>query len=167
MSTTPDGEYKWILHIVDHSSKSSSSFALSKHAVKVAEKLALWIGSFGPPHVLRCDNGTEFKDTATKPQKRRTSQHRKRRNRRDEDAIRAWGSKNVNSRTIPFRLHAQVNYNNNNQGSCTFIPKKHVIKGLNGQLEPRHLQTHSTLKRKLQHGFKILVAPSLVMASQN
>ena len=27
MRTTPDGEYKWILHIVDHFSKFSSSFA--------------------------------------------------------------------------------------------------------------------------------------------
>ena len=49
---TPDGEYKWILHIVDHFSKFSSSFALrSKHAVEVSEKLALWIGLFGPPHI--------------------------------------------------------------------------------------------------------------------
>ena len=63
MSTTPDGEYKWILHIVDHFLKFSSSFALkSKHAIEVAEKLALWIGLFGPPHILQCDNGTEFKD---------------------------------------------------------------------------------------------------------
>ena len=63
MSTAPDGEYKWILRIVDHFSKFSSSFALkSKHAVEVAEKLALWIGLFGPPHILQCDNGTVFKD---------------------------------------------------------------------------------------------------------
>ena len=61
MSATPDGEYKWILHIVDHFSKFSCSFALrSKHAAVVSEKLALWIG---PPHILQCDNGTEFKDT--------------------------------------------------------------------------------------------------------
>ena len=33
--------------------------------------------------------------TKTRRQKRRTSQHRKRRNRGDEDAIRAWSSKNV------------------------------------------------------------------------
>ena len=53
MSTTPDGEYRWILHIVDHFSKFSSSFALrSKHAMEVSEKLALWIGLFGPPHIL-------------------------------------------------------------------------------------------------------------------
>ena len=63
MSATPDGEYKWILHIVDHFSKFSSSFALrSKHAVEVSEKLALWIGLFGPPHILQCDNGKEFKE---------------------------------------------------------------------------------------------------------
>ena len=44
--------------------KFSSSFALrSKHAVEVSEKLALWIGLFGPPHIFQCDNGTEFKDT--------------------------------------------------------------------------------------------------------
>ena len=64
MSATPDGEYKWILHIVDHFSKYSSSFALRrKHAVVVSEKRALWIGLFGPPHILQCDNGKEFKDT--------------------------------------------------------------------------------------------------------
>ena len=40
MSTTPDGEYKWVLLIVDHFSKPPSSFSLrSKHAVDVAEKL--------------------------------------------------------------------------------------------------------------------------------
>ena len=50
--------------IVDHFSKFSSSFALrSKNVVEVAEKLALWIGLFRPPHILQCDNGTEFKDT--------------------------------------------------------------------------------------------------------
>ena len=31
----------------------------------VSEKLALWIGLFGPPHILQCDNGTEFKDSVT------------------------------------------------------------------------------------------------------
>ena len=52
MLTTPDGEYKWILNIVDHFSKILSSVALkSKHAVEVSEKLALWISLFGPPHI--------------------------------------------------------------------------------------------------------------------
>ena len=63
MLTTPDAVYKWILHTADHFSKFSSSFALkSKHAIEVTEKLALWIGLFGPPHILQCDNGIEFKD---------------------------------------------------------------------------------------------------------
>ena len=63
MSTNPDVEYKWILHIVNHFSKISSSFALGcKHAVKVTEKLTLWI-NYLVCHTLQCDNGTEFRDT--------------------------------------------------------------------------------------------------------
>ena len=58
--------------------------------------------------------------TETRRQKRRTSKHRKRRNRRDEDEIRAWGSENVNNRAIAVRLHAQMIYNNNNQHPWTF-----------------------------------------------
>ena len=54
----------------------------------------------------------------TKRQKERTSQHRMRRNRRDEDVVRAWSPKNLNSRAIALRLHAQImNYNNNNQST--------------------------------------------------
>ena len=68
MSTTAEGEYKWILHIVDHFSGFSSRFSLrSKYAVEVAKKLALWNSLFGPPHILQCDNGTEFKDTGGLP----------------------------------------------------------------------------------------------------
>ena len=37
--------------------------------------------------------------TEIKRQKRRTPQHRKRRNQGDENTIRAWSPKNVNSRT--------------------------------------------------------------------
>ena len=55
--------------------------------------------------------------TETEQQKRRTFQHRKRRNRGDEDAIRAWSPKNVNSRATAFRLHAQMNYDNNNNNN--------------------------------------------------
>ena len=44
MSTTADGEYKWILDIIVHFSKFSNIALRSKHAVEVAEKLALWIG---------------------------------------------------------------------------------------------------------------------------
>ena len=60
--------------------------------------------------------------TETRRQKRRTSQHRKRRNRGDEDAT-AWSSKNVNSRVIAFRLHAQMNYNSNDRGLGRFTWK--------------------------------------------
>ena len=51
-------------------------------------------------------------ETSYRRQKRRTSKHRKRRNRRDEDEIRAWSSENVNNRAIAVRLHAQMIYNN-------------------------------------------------------
>ena len=43
--------------------KFRAALLRSKHAVEVSEKLALWIGLFGLPHILQCDNGTEFKDT--------------------------------------------------------------------------------------------------------
>ena len=58
--------------------------------------------------------------TETRRQKRRTSKHRKRSNRRDEDEIRAWGSENVNNRAIAVRLHAQMIYNNNNNSPLSF-----------------------------------------------
>lgn len=58
----PDREYKYILHIIDHFSKYSSTFPLtSKEATETAERLAVWIGLFGPPKILQCDNGGEFK----------------------------------------------------------------------------------------------------------
>jgi hypothetical protein len=61
LTTTPDGEWKWILHIVDHWSKFSSAYPLrSREAEEVADRLASWIGMFGPPEILECDNGGEF-----------------------------------------------------------------------------------------------------------
>lgn len=61
-SSQPCGEYRYVLHIVDHFSKYSSAFALrSKTAEEVAERLALYIGMFGPPKILQCDNGGEFR----------------------------------------------------------------------------------------------------------
>jgi hypothetical protein len=46
MRHKPDGQFKWILHIVDHDySKFSSLAALkSKQAVEVAHSIAIWIG---------------------------------------------------------------------------------------------------------------------------
>jgi hypothetical protein len=58
----PDGQYKWILHIIDHFSKFLSVVALkSKKAVEVAVAIAEWIGYVEPPEIVQCDNGREFK----------------------------------------------------------------------------------------------------------
>jgi hypothetical protein len=63
LTTTPDGEWKWILHIVDHWSKFSCAYPLrSKEAEEVADRLASWIGMFGPPEILECDKGAEFEN---------------------------------------------------------------------------------------------------------
>lgn len=62
MRHEPDREYKWILHAKDHFSKYSGLWALkSKEAEGVAEALEGWIMSFGPPSMIQCDNGKEFK----------------------------------------------------------------------------------------------------------
>lgn len=58
----PDGQYKWILHIKDHFSKFTSLYPLkSKTSEEVANSIAHWIGCFGHPEILQCDNGREFK----------------------------------------------------------------------------------------------------------
>lgn len=60
--TKPDGDYKYILHIIDHFSKYSCTFPLrSKEASETARRMATWIGFFGPPKILQCDNGGEFR----------------------------------------------------------------------------------------------------------
>jgi len=62
MRADPDGEYQWILHIRDHFSKFSCAYPLkSKESMEVAIALMVWIGQFGPPKILQCDNGNEFK----------------------------------------------------------------------------------------------------------
>ena len=66
--------------------------------------------------------------TETRRQNRRTSKHRKRRNRRDEDEIRAWGSENVNNRAIAVRLHAQMIYNNNNNNPLPIAPSPYPVR---------------------------------------
>lgn len=58
----PDGQFKWLLHVRDHFSKYTSLFALkSKQCAEVATNVAHWIGCFGVPKILQCDNGKEFK----------------------------------------------------------------------------------------------------------
>ena len=71
--------------------------------------------------------------TESRRQKRRTSKHHKRRNRSDEDEIRAWGSDNVNNRAIAVRLHAQMIYNNNNNNK-----KKKPLSIVTHRGPPRH-----------------------------
>jgi hypothetical protein len=58
----PDGEWNWILHIVDHWSKFNAAYAMkSKQSKEVAYWLAHFMSLFGPSQILQCDNGTEFK----------------------------------------------------------------------------------------------------------
>lgn len=62
MRSEPDGEFRWILHVIDHFSKFTSLYALrNKQAVEVAAKLAEWIAHGEPPTYLCCDNGEGFK----------------------------------------------------------------------------------------------------------
>lgn len=62
MRATPHKENHWILHIKDHFSKYSFLYALcDKTAAGVAKCIAQWLGIVGIPHILQCDNGTEFK----------------------------------------------------------------------------------------------------------
>ncbi|CAM4830056.1 unnamed protein product [Rotaria magnacalcarata] len=61
MRNIQDGEYKWILHTMDHFTKFSWAYPLkSKEAKSVADKLLQQFYSFGTPRILQSDNGKEF-----------------------------------------------------------------------------------------------------------
>ncbi|CAH1258983.1 KRBA2 [Branchiostoma lanceolatum] len=61
MTSRPDEDYKWILHMRDHFSKFSWTHPLtSKRVSEVAEKLVQTFCLFGSPHLLQSDNGKEF-----------------------------------------------------------------------------------------------------------
>lgn len=61
MQSTPDHDYKWILHAKDHFSKYSAAYPLrNKTAHEVALAMSRYIGSFGAPRIIQCDNGGEF-----------------------------------------------------------------------------------------------------------
>ncbi|XP_030010460.1 KRAB-A domain-containing protein 2-like [Sphaeramia orbicularis] len=61
MTSRPDHDYKWILHMRDHFTKFSWTHPLtSKRASGVAEKLMQTFCLFGSPHILQSDNGKEF-----------------------------------------------------------------------------------------------------------
>jgi hypothetical protein len=62
MRHEPSERYQWILHVKDHFSKYSMLYALhSKHAEGIADALGEFIKAFGPPKIVQCDNGKEFK----------------------------------------------------------------------------------------------------------
>lgn len=57
-----DHIYEWILHIKDHFSKYSFLRPLTgKGTRQVARELEYWIQLMGPPRIIQCDNGREFK----------------------------------------------------------------------------------------------------------
>jgi len=62
MQTSPDGDYRWICHVVDHFSKYHIVFPLKrKTGEEVAHGLKRYVFSyFGLPYILQCDNGREF-----------------------------------------------------------------------------------------------------------
>ena len=62
MSSTPDGEYKWVYHMEDHFSKFYMLFAIKdKEAPSVAYNIHHWIAVLGIFEILQSDNGGEFK----------------------------------------------------------------------------------------------------------
>lgn len=62
MRHLPDGEYKWILHAIDHWTKFNFAFPLqSKEAESVAAIFRTYIFPyFGIPKIFHTDNGREF-----------------------------------------------------------------------------------------------------------
>ncbi|XP_046581445.1 KRAB-A domain-containing protein 2-like [Haliotis rubra] len=61
MTSRPDSDFKWILHMRDHFSKFSWTHPLtSKRSGEVAEKLVQTFCLFGCPQIMQSDNGREF-----------------------------------------------------------------------------------------------------------
>lgn len=62
MRHLPHGEFKWILHLIDHWSKFNFAFPLKhKSASDVSYALQKWVFPFmGLPSILHSDNGREF-----------------------------------------------------------------------------------------------------------
>ena len=65
MRTRPDSisskDYKWILQLKDHFTKYCWTKPLEhKEAKEVYESIREIFLTFGPPHILQSDNGTEF-----------------------------------------------------------------------------------------------------------
>ncbi|KAL5516751.1 hypothetical protein EMCRGX_G002158 [Ephydatia muelleri] len=68
MRHLPDGDFKWILHIIDHWSKFNLAFPLiNKGAHNVAEVLEKYVFPIvGLPSILHSDNGREFVNSVIK-----------------------------------------------------------------------------------------------------
>ena len=62
MQHLPNGEFKWILHVIDHQSKFNFVFQLkNKSASDMANALQKWVFPFiGLTSILHSDNGHEF-----------------------------------------------------------------------------------------------------------
>ena len=62
MTTSPDGVYKWIGHVVDHFAKFHVLFPMvCKEASEVAKNLTNNVlAYFGLPYILHSDKGKEF-----------------------------------------------------------------------------------------------------------
>lgn len=61
MTSRPDQDYKWILHMQDHFSKFNSTHPLtSNQTAEVAEKLVQTFCLFGAPHILQSDGDKEL-----------------------------------------------------------------------------------------------------------
>lgn len=62
MRAEPDGKFQWICHLRDHFSKYSQAYPLeNKESQSVATAVSHWIVHLGPPYIMHCDNGAEFK----------------------------------------------------------------------------------------------------------
>ena len=61
----PDGDYKYIGHVVDHFSKFHTLFPLtSKYGRECAEKfIERFVSIYGLPKIIQSDNGSEFVNT--------------------------------------------------------------------------------------------------------
>lgn len=58
---TPEGDFRYILHVRDHRTKYSWAYPLpSKEAYPVGKKLHSLFCQVGPPDELQSDNGREF-----------------------------------------------------------------------------------------------------------
>ena len=62
----PDGEFKFLLHYIDHDIKKLTSVPLfAKHALSVAVALLGIFTEQGPPSILQTDSGGEFSGSTT------------------------------------------------------------------------------------------------------